>query len=323
MQRKIWIDNLRGFCMMAILLDHTEIYYTGDNVIDYNLYVVNALVLFFILSGYLMYKGSDFNIKHKLYSISRGLLIPYFIFTTILSIPKSLVHGNGANITEIAINILTGQASWFVAALCITELIFALALWIFKEKNIAILTMGIFGFGLSIYLSTGNQPYFWQLDNAFQALLFLCIGYFYHKYEIYFNRINKPLYTSILFIFFLIIKVYEYVNHVELLIWNIHITNYPLFLIDILISSILIIQVFKMLPNNKWLSWTGKHSIVYYFLCGGVPLLISKLLIKLGHSYHGNYLFVIVAFILVYAITTTITYLIYKYIPFTVGKKHE
>lgn len=29
MQRKIWIDNLRGFCMLAILLDHTEIYYTG------------------------------------------------------------------------------------------------------------------------------------------------------------------------------------------------------------------------------------------------------------------------------------------------------
>lgn len=323
MQRKIWVDNLRGFCMLAILLDHTEIYYTGDNVIDYNLYVVNALVLFFILSGYLMYKGSNFNIRHKLHSIFRGLLIPYLIFTTILYIPKSLIHGSGVNISEMATNILTGQASWFVAALCITELIFALTLWITKEKSIGILTTGICGFGISIYLSTGNQPYFWQLDNACQALFFLCIGYFYHKYELVFNKINKLSYISILFIFYLIIKVYEYVNHVELLIWNIHITNYPLFLIDIFVSSLLIIQVFKMLPNSKWLSWTGKHSIVYYFLCGGVPLLVSKLFTKLGCSYQGNYLLVVAAFLLVYIITSIITYFIYRYFPFIVGKKYE
>lgn len=62
MQRKVWIDNLRGFCMLAILLDHTEIYYTGENVIDYNLYVANVLIVFFILSGYLMYK-TTFNYK--------------------------------------------------------------------------------------------------------------------------------------------------------------------------------------------------------------------------------------------------------------------
>ena len=61
MQRKIWIDNLRGFCMLAILLDHTEIYYTGENVIDYNLYVANVLIVFFILSGYLMYRECKLN----------------------------------------------------------------------------------------------------------------------------------------------------------------------------------------------------------------------------------------------------------------------
>lgn len=40
-QRKHWIDLLRGICMLAILLDHTEIYYTGTNIINYNAYVVN------------------------------------------------------------------------------------------------------------------------------------------------------------------------------------------------------------------------------------------------------------------------------------------
>lgn len=62
--------------MLAILLDHTEIYYTGENVIDYNLYVANVLIVFFILSGYLMYKAT-FNIKHKLHSI-----LELFLFHT-------------------------------------------------------------------------------------------------------------------------------------------------------------------------------------------------------------------------------------------------
>ena len=50
-KRKHWIDLLRGICMIAILLDHTEIYYTGDNIINYNFYVVNVLLTFFFISG--------------------------------------------------------------------------------------------------------------------------------------------------------------------------------------------------------------------------------------------------------------------------------
>lgn len=29
-----WIDNLRGFCMLAILLDHTESYYLDYHIIN-------------------------------------------------------------------------------------------------------------------------------------------------------------------------------------------------------------------------------------------------------------------------------------------------
>ena len=51
-----WIDNMRGFCMLAILLDHTESYYLDYHIINQNLYLTDALVFFFILSGYLMYQ---------------------------------------------------------------------------------------------------------------------------------------------------------------------------------------------------------------------------------------------------------------------------
>ena len=60
-----------------------------------------------------------------------------------------------------------------------------------RENIIAIAMTGIIGFILSISLSQGNQPYIWQLDNSMQALLFLCIGYTYHRYEKVFNPINR------------------------------------------------------------------------------------------------------------------------------------
>lgn len=321
MERKHWIDSLRGLCMIAILLDHTEIYYTGINIIDYNVYVVNVLVLFFVLSGYLMYKEEGFCLKKKLLSIVRTLLLPYFYFTAIIAIPKALAHGNGIELGSILLQIVSGQASWFVAALCLAELIFALAIWISRGKVIVLATVGISGFIASIYLSHGNQPYIWQLDNSLQALLFLCAGYSYHRYERGFHTINHPSYTSLLFLFLIIIKVYEYMNGVEMLIWPICINHYPLFLADILVCSLFMIQLCKALPSCKWLEWTGAHSLVYYFLCGGVPLITSKAFERMGWNYGGNYLLVLAAFVMVYLITSVITWFIYRYLPVLVGKR--
>ena len=62
--------------MLAILLDHTESYYLDYHIINQNLYLTDALVFFFILSGYLMYKP-----------------IPYFFHTTVHTFHiKNLVH---------------------------------------------------------------------------------------------------------------------------------------------------------------------------------------------------------------------------------------
>lgn len=158
-QRKHWIDLLRGICMLAILLDHTEIYYTGTNIINYNAYVVNALTIFFMLSGYLMYKENGFDIRKKIKSITQTLLLPYFIFSALISLPKNLVHGNEINIMNICEQIILGQASWFIAALCLSEAIFAVTIWIARGKNLALFFVGIMGFGFSIYLSQGKQPY--------------------------------------------------------------------------------------------------------------------------------------------------------------------
>ena len=112
--------------MLSILLDHTEIYYTGGNLIPYDWYVSNVLIVFFFLSGYLMYKQQGFSLKHKLTSIGHSLLLPYLLFTAVLALPKAFVHGWSIDWKSVLLPILTGRASWFIAALVVSEIVFSL-----------------------------------------------------------------------------------------------------------------------------------------------------------------------------------------------------
>jgi hypothetical protein len=112
----------------------------------------------------------------------------------------------------------------------------------------------------------------------------------------------------------IIIKVYEY--HVDLPMRNIAIENVPLFLADCIVWLMLVISIISYIPRCKMIEWTGRHCIVYYFLCGGCPLIISIFFNKIGLPYN-NYLYrYLLALIAVYLLATTLTYLIYKYIPF-------
>lgn len=61
--RKHWIDCLRGFCCLIVIVDHAEVYLTGERITNYSWYSTNALVTFFFLSGYLAYKATGFDYK--------------------------------------------------------------------------------------------------------------------------------------------------------------------------------------------------------------------------------------------------------------------
>lgn len=176
-ERKNWIDCLRGICMLAIMLFHTEVYYTGANIINCNIYVTDALYLFFFISGYLMYKGGiDYSLSKKVSSICRTLIMPYFIFTTAMALPKAIAHGNSIDLQDIAWNIITGQASWFVAALAIAELAFASFIRLCRSNMTALTISSIAAYTAAITLSQHSQcGYIWQIDNALLAIPILLL----------------------------------------------------------------------------------------------------------------------------------------------------
>ena len=308
--------------MLSILLDHTEIYYTGSNLIPYDWYVSNVLIVFFFLSGYLMYKQQGFSLKHKLTSIGHSLLLPYLLFTAVLALPKAFVHGWSIDLKSVLLPILTGRASWFIATLIVSETVFSLFLWITRGKVIPLFLLSFCALVGSVLLTKQSTDYAWCINNALQAVFFLCIGWFYQSRKEVFNRINTPLYTSFLFISLIIIKGYATCKGVHTMIYPMGIDSYFLFFLDMLTSIFLLVNICKQLLRCKLVEWVGAHSIVYYFVCGGVPLCLSLALEKVGLDYHGAYYSVLIAYALVCIVASGIVAIVYRYLPFMLGKRY-
>ena len=269
-----------------------------------------------------MYKQQGFSLKHKLTSIGHSLLLPYFLFTIVLALPKAFVHGWSIDWKSVLLPILTGRASWFIAALIVSEVVFSLFLWITRGKVIALLILSLCAFVGSVLLTKQSTGYPWCINNALQAVLFLYIGWLYQCRKELFNRINTPLYTSFLFISLIIIKGYATCKGVHTMIYPMGIDSYFLFFLDMLTSIFLLVKVCKQLPRCKLVEWVGAHSIVYYFVCGGVPLCLSLALEKVGLGYHGAYYSVLIAYALVCIVASCIVAIVYRYLSFMIGKRH-
>ncbi len=321
--RKKWVDFSRGVAMLAIILFHTEIYFTGNTIIDYNLYVENFLMFFFTISGYLFFKDEAFDIRKKIISIFRFLIIPYFIFSCLIAIPKTFLHGETIMIEDMILNILLGKASWFVAALAIAEIIFSLLLYFSQKIWTAILPIGciiftVFSFFINSYILS-----FWYTNVALLSLIFLYLGYFYHKKE---NLLSKYI-NFYFFIFALIIviglKIIEQINDLNMVVYPSEITSPIIFIIDCFLSTLIFIYLFKRFNKISFVNYIGRNSIVFYFLCGGVPFIVGLILNKIGLIYNGNYSLVLLAFAFNVTIISVLNFLITKYFPFLLGKTKQ
>ncbi len=307
MQRVRWIDFLRGISMIMILIFHTETYYKENDITPYYFYTTNAIILFYVISGWLFYKEAvDFSLKHKAKSIFHSMVIPYFLFTALIAVPKLLIRHQVIEWQEIIENILLGRASWFIAALIVAELLFSLFLVISKGKNKLLLPLAVICI-IIYFIIPFNVHNIWQWQDALLAVFFLYTGYLCHQNKQLMNYINKPLYSILLLSLLIMIKIVEY--KVDLPMRNIAIENVLLFLADALIWLFLVLSIISYIPHSRLIEWTGRHSIVYYFLAGGVPLLVSKGLNYLSLTNH-NSLSLLLAICLVYLIATIIVWMI-------------
>lgn len=375
-RREHWIDLLRGCCMLAILLFHTESYVAGEALIPYYLYIGDALVIFFYLSGYLIFRSEGFSLRHKMRSILHRLVIPYLAFTTLMAIPKALAHGMtlSSNTMQLLVeSIVLGQASWFVAALIVAELIFALILRVSRENIWAVVLTAVLGLPTSLFVSHHvGECCVWQLNQALLVLSYLALGYGIHRmknnlsiqrewnrtnqgrdflfpFRFYSlpNGVRKQLCSSlkatmliVALAALMIIKGLERKSGGNFILCPLQISDGALFTADSLFAIFLTSEVCQGLERlrlhkdtafnsleaiTRRLLWllehTGRQSLVYYFFCGGIPLLVSRALPHIGLFYDGNYGIILLAFALVYLITGILANLCYRLCPQLVGNK--
>lgn len=307
--------------MMAILWFHTEYYYAGYVVTPYACYVGDVLAAFFFISGYLFKNKSPFRARHKALQVLRKLVVPYFIFTLAFLVPKAIVHGNMGNIDIMLIDIFTSSASWFVPALVVSELLFIFVISLSKERTVPCVLFATVCLLMTAFfandLSHWHNPYnYWHINEALFSCFFMSAGYLFRKYENYLIRYDKPTTTAILLIACIFLKTIILRQNEIMIVGPVITTNFPLFIIDLSVSVMMLTTVFS------FVQWTGSHTIVYYFICGGVPLLTATTFTRLGLAWNGWHT-TIPVFITVYIIATFITYAIYRWMPFIIGKKQS
>lgn len=184
--------------MLAIYLFHTEIYYTGDAIIHPRLYVENALSCFFFISGYLFYKnGTKLSFSRKVRSVIRHIIVPYFIFATVMAFPKAFVHDTGESATEVLLGVLAGQASWFITALAVAEIMFA-AMLSLPEKYHAVIMPACAACYVVSFCLPDETANIWNFNTALMSLAFLYLGFIFHIYEERINKRNRWLLPAIL-----------------------------------------------------------------------------------------------------------------------------
>ena len=313
--------------MMAILYFHTEMYYAGKDVVPYACYVDNALSVFFFISGYLMLKeDSTFNAKRKLKSIVRGLIVPYFFFTLVMAFPKAVMHGQTDNLQAFFIDVVTGDASWFASALITGELAMTLFIKLTRGRTWPLLSLAVVCSVLSASLANQLSPWhnecnIWHVNEAMLGCVFMSAGYLYHRYESQCHaRFHNAAAVFIALVALACTKSAILAQDLEMVFGPVIVSSFAVFLVDNFSAVILLTACFRRLPSVAIVEWTGRHSLVYYFICGGVPLLISAALGRTGLVCCG-FLSVIPVFIIVYATATVITWLAYRYLPFVLNTK--
>lgn len=316
MERKGWIDRARGVSILMILLFHTSMYCVGHDIPPYSMYVENALAMFFFLSGYLFLANrATLDARRKLISILQKLVIPYLIYTPTIGVLKSFAYGTGINVADIAMKVVSGEASWFVSSLIVAELLFTLVVFISRGQLIITAVLCTLPC-LAVAYNADITP-FSTLNVSFISLAFLFIGHAFRRFEGVIDNINAVSYIPLLFIILTVMKVYEYVSGIKMTFYVIQIDNFALFFADTTLSSLCLVWLCKRLPSIKIMEYTGSHSLIYYFICGGVPLIVGRLMPQYAED---NYLMLPIAFIIVYLCSTIIVWAIYKWLPWTTGK---
>ena len=320
---------MRGGCMLAILYFHTEMYYAGIDVTPYAAYVDNVLAAFFFLSGYLFFKPSrrPVGVGYRLRRIWRTLVVPYFFFSLLFLVPKALVHDASDQLLTMFVQVFTGQASWFVAALVVSEVLFLLMLRVWRGSLLSVALYGVLTLVVAAVFGNMRSPLcndfnFWHVNEAMLGSFFMSLGYLCHAAEPRMTLSGRAWCGGVALLVVLLVGTKWLVlsQEQQMVFGPVVVSSFPLFVADNVLALLFLLAVFRRMPLVQPLSWVGRRSLVLYFVCGGIPLLVARCFGLLGLGYSGR-LSLLPVFVVVVLLASLVAALVYRYLPWLMGSR--
>lgn len=272
-ERKEWIDYLRGVGVILILLGHSLV----PQKINAWIYGFH-MPLFYIISGYLhdRDKWAEKGFQKFVRTRFKNYVIPYIIWCTICfaaSIPVLLYTfrernqlGTAVlqNIGWIMTSLQTGDTNlpqlcmplWFLLSIFISSLVLYGMLCLDWKKQI----LTCFAFIVFNYiLNKMNYPVFpWHIDVSLIGAIFMLIGYYFRKLDLLSKKIHPLIMLAMFILAQILIVCNERKSNVDL--YNRIYHNYFLLIIGASMMSFC-------------LFWICKNSEV---------LLFRKILVEIG-----------------------------------------
>lgn len=306
-----WINAVKALCMIFVFWGHSELYlgyYVG--IVDKFRLTFNVNAFFFI-SGYLLFwkqlsspridaNAKEFmknGAKKTIINVIFRIAIPSIIFSLLVFFPKFIMRGDIFTINEFVYDTIGGTTFWFTSALVLAEFILIMLLstrirniWFYGIMCLLLTCVGNYLVINDINLIKGTSSFPWHYKQALICMIYIALGGLYWKYESIIKKFLNKYVLIVLTIIFLVAIVF-FSNHFKY-VTSLCEMNTLGVLITVL-STVLIIEFCKAIPEIKILSFIGKNTMGYYFLSGAVPATVSMLALKFIPVLHGWMLVII------------------------------
>jgi fucose 4-O-acetylase-like acetyltransferase len=339
--RIVWIDIIKGFAIFLVVFGHETMRVTQQSFVELTKYIYSFHIpLFFVISGMLFVKNGTFN-EYIIKKI-KTIIIPYVSFSILLYVFWLVVGRHVSSSTDVIsplvafLGIFYGQPKympwnppmWFLLCLFIVNCLFYILHTDKKKTIIYIIVFALIG-----YISR-CLPYRlpWMIDTAFTAFSLYGIGFILKDFVLNDRKTENKNCNIILILFLLIFGFVTSVINGRVEMASIVYSNYILFFVSAISSSLAYILIAKAISNLKIfihfinvITYFGKNSMIILICHGRAGTVLKCIYVYiLGINYNDiSMIHKFVFSLLIMLICVPAINIFNNYFPFMLGKSKE
>ncbi len=302
MKREIWIDAVKGFGILLVLLGHTK----GCPKLLYHIIYAFHIPLFFIISGYL-YNNGQYRKKSFKEIISRrfkSYIVPYFVLSGILLFVNGIIvgylkYGFTEDFASLNLRFIFGilysvpkydwlvhaTPLWFLTCYFCASIIFA-AICRLSSKAMRVLLFCACGFSGAVLSLLNAPPLPWNAGVALTAVVFMYFGNMLRIQGVF----DRPVFNRFIILLLPIGLLAGYFNfalpRLESLDYSSNILNNPVlaYASGLLITVAAAFFIKRYFSGSKFLAFFGKYSLIFFGFNYAANAVIVKAFNFLGIS---------------------------------------